>query len=79
MQKLPPLELDVRPLLANKRPPLPAIMDAVSQLEDGQSLRLTAPFDPAPLRDLLSERGFDNTTSETSPGVWVVVFTPRAE
>jgi uncharacterized protein (DUF2249 family) len=72
-----PLELDVRPMLASKRPPLPAIMDAVSRLEDGQSLRLTAPFDPAPLRDLLAARGFDNTTTETGPGVWVVEFTPR--
>jgi uncharacterized protein (DUF2249 family) len=79
MKKRPaPLELDVRPLLASKRPPLPAIMDAVARLEDGQSLRLTAPFDPAPLRDMLAARGFDNTTEETSPGVWVVEFNPRA-
>jgi uncharacterized protein (DUF2249 family) len=78
MKRPPPLELDVRPLLASKRPPLPAIMDAVSRLEDGQSLRLTAPFDPAPLRDMLSARGFDHTTSEAAPGVWVVEFTPRA-
>jgi uncharacterized protein (DUF2249 family) len=78
MKKLPPLELDVRPLLASKRPPLPAILDAVSRLEDGQSLRLVAPFDPAPLRDMLAARGFDNTTRETSPGVWVIEFTPRA-
>jgi uncharacterized protein (DUF2249 family) len=72
-----PLELYVRPLLASKRPPLPAIMDTVSRLEEGQALRLTAPFDPAPLRDMLAARGFDNSTSETSPGVWVVEFTPR--
>ena len=77
MKKPAPLELDVRPLLASKRPPLPAIMDAVSRLDDGQSLKLTAPFDPAPLRDLLAARGFDNVTRETSPGVWVVEFTPR--
>lgn len=77
MKKPPPLELDVRPLLASKRPPLPAIMDAVSRLEDGQSLRLIAPFDPVPLRDMLATRGFVNTTSETAPGVWVVEFTRR--
>jgi uncharacterized protein (DUF2249 family) len=79
MKRPTPLKLDVRPLLASKRPPLPAIMDAVSRLEDGQSLQLIAPFDPAPLRDMLAARGFDNTTRETAPGVWVVEFTPRAD
>lgn len=73
----PPFELDVRPLLATNRPPLPAILAAVSNLEEGQSLRLTAPFEPAPLRDLLAKRGFSYKSSEPEPGVWIVEFAPQ--
>lgn len=77
MKRLPPLELDVRPLIERQRPPLPAILDAVSRLEEGQPLRLIAPFEPAPLYTLLGERGFDHSTREDPPGVWVIDFTPR--
>src|SRR4051812_24275870 len=41
-----PLELDVRALVARQRPPLPAIQQAIAQLEPGQALRLIAPFEP---------------------------------
>lgn len=74
---LPALELDVRPLLAKNRPPLPAIMAALTQLEIGQVLRVIAPFDPAPLRDLLGTRGFVSKTTEPAPGVWEVEFSRR--
>jgi len=76
MKRTPqPRELDVRPLLAQNRPPLPAIMAALAELEEGQALRIIAPFDPAPLRDLLGARGFVSKTTEPAPGIWVVEFT----
>lgn len=71
----PPRELDVRPLLAQNRPPLPAIMAALAELKEGQALRIIAPFDPAPLRNLLGTRGFASNTTESAPGVWEVEFT----
>ena len=73
----PPLDFDVRPLLAQGKAPLPAILNAVANLEEAQALRLIAPFDPAPLRDLLAQRGFDCLTSEDRNGVWTLVFSPR--
>ena len=72
-------ELDVGPLLDQGRSPLPAILEAVASLQPGQSLRIIAPFDPAPLRDLLGARGFAHKTTQSSGGAWVVEFTPCNE
>lgn len=69
-----PLELDVRALVARQRPPLPAIQQAIAQLEPGQALRLIAPFEPVPLYEFMQARGFSHTATETEPGVWTVVF-----
>lgn len=69
-----PLELDVRALVARQRPPLPAIQQAIAQLEPGQALRLIAPFEPVPLYEFMQARGFSHMTTETEPGVWTVVF-----
>lgn len=67
-------ELDIRPLTASKRPPLPAILDAVERLAPGQPLRLIAPFEPAPLYQLLGQRGFTHETSERPDGAWEILF-----
>jgi uncharacterized protein (DUF2249 family) len=79
MKNKNPLELDVRPLMARQRPPLPAIQQAVAQLEPGQALRLIAPFEPVPLYEFLAARGFSHEARETGPGVWTVVFSREAE
>lgn len=71
-----PLELDVRPLFAAGRPPLPAILNAVNRLKPGQSFRLIAPFQPAPLVDLLASRGFTAEPRERDDGAWEVLFQP---
>lgn len=76
MKKLPPLELDVRPLCAQGRPPLPAILAAVAELSPGQALRLSAPFEPVPLYALLQARGFTHESREAAPGLWIVLFSP---
>jgi uncharacterized protein (DUF2249 family) len=70
------LDLDVRPLIAHQRPPLPAILAAVNQLGPGQALRLIAPFEPVRLYDMLGERGFTHETREREDGAWEVVFRP---
>jgi uncharacterized protein (DUF2249 family) len=74
----PPLELDVRPLCAQGRPPLPAILAAVGELSPGQALRLNAPFEPVPLYGLLAARGFTHESREAGPGHWIVLFSPTA-
>ena len=68
------LELDVRPLVASRRPPLPAILDAVSRLASGQALRLIAPFEPVPLYAVLADRGYSHETTTRADGTWVVIF-----
>lgn len=77
MPDLQPLELDVRPLCARQRPPLPAIQQAIAQLEPGQSLRLIAPFEPVPLYEFMATRGFSHESRETEPGTWTVLFSPQ--
>ncbi|MFH1499815.1 MAG: DUF2249 domain-containing protein [Verrucomicrobiota bacterium] len=68
------LELDIRPLCAAQRPPLPAILDAVGKLAPGQPFRLIAPFEPAPLYQLLGQQGFTHEAHTRDDGTWEIVF-----
>ncbi len=71
-----PRELDVRPLFAAQRPPLPAILAAVRQLQPGQALRLIAPLEPQPLYARLAERGYRAAARRRGDGAWEILFTP---
>lgn len=73
---LPPLDLDVRPILRDGGEPFSAIMDAVGSLAPGQALRLYATFKPLPLFQVLGARGFEPSAREIGGGDWEVVFTP---
>lgn len=53
-----PAILDVRPALARGEEPFPAIMGALRGLPPGRVMTVLAPFEPAPLRRLLGERGW---------------------
>jgi uncharacterized protein (DUF2249 family) len=74
-----PLELDVCPLVAAGRPPLPAILNAVNRLEPGQALRLIAPFEPKPLYARLLERGLMSVPTERTDGTWEILFRPVSD
>ena len=78
MNSLPPLELDVRPVLAARGSPLPLILSAVERLEPGQAFRLIAPFEPAPLYQMLGNRGFTHTTRARDDGAYEITFEPTA-
>lgn len=78
MSAPPPLEVDVRPLLARGEEPRGAIMRAITALAPGQGLRLLVPFRPLPLIALLGERGFTHTIVDIGAGDWEVVFFPPA-
>lgn len=67
--------LDVRPILAEGGEPFVLIMETAIPLHTGESLLLTAPFEPVPLYDVLFERGFTHETQAVSPGEWWVLFT----
>jgi uncharacterized protein (DUF2249 family) len=71
---LPPLELDVRPLVEAKKPPMAAILDGVGRLAPGQSLQLIAPFEPVPLYQFLGQQGFSHETRLRDDGAWEILF-----
>ncbi|WP_191569433.1 DUF2249 domain-containing protein [Paracoccus yeei] len=71
-----PFELDVRPQLARGEEPFAAIMEATGRLRPGQSLRLIAPFRPAPLFSVMANRGFAVSDHRRPDGAWEVVFAP---
>ena len=50
--------VDVRPILADGREPIADVLTAADAIPSGGGLIILAPFDPAPLRSLLHERGF---------------------
>ncbi|CAM5218600.1 TusA-related sulfurtransferase OS=Bosea thiooxidans OX=53254 GN=ARD30_06025 PE=4 SV=1 [Bosea thiooxidans] len=68
-ETLPARELDVRPMLRAGEEPFQAIMDAVSALAPGQSLRLIAPFRPVPLFSVMANRGFAAATALSATAI----------
>lgn len=52
------IELDVRPVLAQKQDPLKLIISKVEALQANQCLRLVNAFEPVPLINLLAKKGF---------------------
>lgn len=77
MNACEPARLDVRPYHERGEEPFAAIMEAFAALAPGQALLLVNSFDPVPLVRVMDRRGFDAERSETRPGEWHVLFTPR--
>ena len=67
--------LDVRPILADGGEPFVLILETAAPLGAGESLLLTAPFEPVPLYAALAERGLTHQTEAVSAGEWWVLFT----
>jgi uncharacterized protein (DUF2249 family) len=56
--------------------PFGAIVAALDDLDEGESLCLVNDFEPVPLYDVLDERGFAHETANPADGVWHVEITP---
>jgi len=67
-------ELDLRPVFERGEEPLCLILDAADATAEGDTLTVTAPFHPIPLRRLLAGRGFASLATGLADGVWQVVF-----
>lgn len=52
--------------------PFGDIMAALEDLEAGETLLLVNSFEPAPLYNVLSERGFEHETTQVSETKWHV-------
>ena len=70
--------LDVREDVREGREPFRKIMDAVSHLRDGDTLRLIAPFEPRPLINMLSAQGFTAVVTRRADDDFEVVFSSAA-
>lgn len=79
MRPPPPLTLDVRPQILRQQSPLGSILAAVDRLRPGQSLRLIAPFETAPLYAVLGARGFAHAARAREDGSWEMLFTPETD
>ncbi|GMU41359.1 MAG: hypothetical protein AMXMBFR23_22250 [Chloroflexota bacterium] len=67
-------EIDVRPDIAAGREPFPRIMAAARALGPGEAFRLVAPFEPAPLYEVLGAQGFQHEAAAQPDGSWHVTF-----
>lgn len=65
----PERQLDVRKIDGE---PFGAIMTALEDLPDDESLLLINSFEPAPLYQVLEERGFQYETTNPAADVWHV-------
>jgi uncharacterized protein (DUF2249 family) len=72
------LDIDVRPILRAGGEPFSVIMAALEELEEGQGLRLYAPFKPVPLFAVMADKGFAYLASAMEGDEWEVLFTPAA-
>jgi uncharacterized protein (DUF2249 family) len=52
--------------------PFPHIVSVLSDLDDGETLELVNSFEPEPLYDVLSQRGFDYETERVDDDEWHV-------
>ncbi len=72
-------EIDVRPDIAAGREPFPRIMAAARALGPGEAFRLVAPFEPAPLYEVLGAQGFQHEAAAQPDGTWYVTFRRASE
>jgi len=61
--------LDVRKIDGQ---PFDPIMTALSELSEGETLLLVNSFEPEPLYEVLTERGFEYETEQRGPDHWHV-------
>jgi len=63
--------LDVREIDGE---PFGDIMAALDDLDAGETLRLVSSFEPAPLYEVVTERGFDYEAEQVAPDEWRVTI-----
>lgn len=66
-----PRTLDVREIDGE---PFGDIMAALDDLDDEEALRLVSDFEPKPLYEVVTERGFEYDAEQVSPDEWHVTI-----
>jgi len=67
--------LDVRKNFRAGENPFGKIQAALSNLAQGETLRLIAPFEPLPLYEVARSKGLTHETRQSADGDWEVLFT----
>lgn len=68
------IQVDVREDIRAGREPFSQIMAAATQVGTMGELVLTAPFEPAPLYNVLAAQGFTHLARELDGGDWEIRF-----
>ncbi len=71
--------LDVREDFRSGRKPCDKIQQALSQVGDGEALRLLVPFEPVPLFEMARNKGLTHDAKQISGGDWEVLFSHGVE
>ena len=79
MTQAAPLTLDVRPELRAGGEPFPRIMQAVANLQPGQTLRLLTTFEPIPLYAVLGRKGLAHRAIHHGKEDWEVLFSADSD
>jgi len=66
--------LDVRADFCSGQHPCDKIQNAISNVGNGETLRLLVPFEPVPLFDMAAGKGLGHKSSQTPEGDWEVIF-----
>lgn len=74
LERLRPVELDVREDIRAGREPFARIMAAAKRLAPSEVLVLRTPFEPRPLYDVLGRRGLAHWTERRAADDWVIWF-----
>ncbi|MBP9901103.1 MAG: DUF2249 domain-containing protein [Verrucomicrobiota bacterium] len=69
--------VDVRDDIRSGRSPLSAVLKVVATLLPDETLRVLAPFEPAPLYELLGRQGFQQAAKLIAGSDWEVLFTRK--
>ena len=71
--------LDVREDFRSGRKPCDRIHQALTQVGDGEALRLLVPFEPVPLFEIARNNGLTHDAKQISGGDWEVLFSHGVE
>lgn len=66
--------LDVRPDFHSGQHPCDKIQNALSNVRQGEALRLLVPFEPVPLFDVAAGKGLGHRSTQIAEGDWEVIF-----
>ncbi len=69
------IKIDARPMIEAGEHPIGMVNQELSKLENGQILELTTPFNPAPLIDMVTGKGYVYYQTTEGEDTFMTYFT----